>query len=268
MTSIYRRITKKSFVKTVGIPVYALLITAIFLLAVGQDFIYSKVRYTGFYLPESMLYNAYYLFFIPLTGFTSILYKRITIRKKWLQIMTCLVLGLLISVIHLLLSTVLFVSISNLFFTPPHRFSVMLKAYIANHFYLVLLWYIGYFFITKSNEKSVSEKANYPNQLVIKSGVKTVTVPINTIRLITTDKPYSVVHTHSQKLLDNRSLKAFEGLLDPTVFRRVHRSYILHSDKVIEFKSRSNGDYDAALDNGQTVRLSRHYRTNWSDLLG
>ncbi|MBP7644450.1 MAG: hypothetical protein KA767_13995, partial [Saprospiraceae bacterium] len=37
------------------------------LLAVFQDYLFSKFQDTGFYLSESLLYNAIWLFLIPLT---------------------------------------------------------------------------------------------------------------------------------------------------------------------------------------------------------
>ena len=101
----------------------------------------------------------------------------------------------------------------------------------------------------------------------MKIGSKLITVPTATIQFIATDKPYSVVHTADQKFMDAKSLKEFETELDPKIFLRVHRSTILNARCIKELKSRSNGDYDATLKNGQTFRLSRHYRSNWQQLL-
>ena len=70
-----------------------------------------------------------------------------------------------------------------------------------------------------------------------------------------------------KKYLDNRTLKEFENILSNNNFVRVHRSTIINKMFVKELKSRQNGDYDCMLKSGKIVRFSRHYRTNWGDLL-
>jgi two-component system LytT family response regulator len=55
--------------------------------------------------------------------------------------------------------------------------------------------------------------------------------------------------------------------LNSQIFLRVHRSAIVNKNHITELKSRKNGDYDGVLTNGQSVRFSRHYRQNWSELL-
>jgi two-component system LytT family response regulator len=72
---------------------------------------------------------------------------------------------------------------------------------------------------------------------------------------------------HHKRYFDSRTLKDFEDLLNPEFFLRVHRSSMVNTAYVKALTSRQNGDYDALLENGQTVRLSRHYRENWQQLL-
>ncbi|WP_103867619.1 LytTR family DNA-binding domain-containing protein [Aquimarina sp. I32.4] len=48
---------------------------------------------------------------------------------------------------------------------------------------------------------------------------------------------------------------------------KLHRSVIVNKNHITELKSRKNGDYDCILTNGQSIRLSRHYRQNWNELL-
>jgi len=88
-----------------------------------------------------------------------------------------------------------------------------------------------------------------------------------TIEFISTEKPYSVIYAEGRIFFDNRTLKELESKLSSTHFARVHRSIIINKRLVKELKSRQNGDYDCTLRSGQTVRLSRHYKTNWQDLL-
>ena len=76
-----------------------------------------------------------------------------------------------------------------------------------------------------------------------------------------------MIHTTSQKILHDESLKKLENVLDSQTFLRIHRSVIVNKNHITELKSRKNGDYDGILTNGQSIRFSRHYRQNWSELL-
>lgn len=107
----------------------------------------------------------------------------------------------------------------------------------------------------------------YPEKVRLKIGSKIITIPASTIQLISTDKPYTAVYTNGRRILDNKSLKEFQTKLDPTIFLRVHRSTIINAAYIKELKSRSNGDYDAKLENGEVIRLSRHFKNNWKQLI-
>lgn len=240
---------------------------SVFLLAVLQDYIYSRIQQTGFFLPESLLYNVFWAFFIPLSIFINRLTKISNPRNKLGKLPLNLALGVTFSLLHLLLFTSLFVVVSNLAFTPPHHFSTIFNAAFSNQFYLALVWYTIFPAVFISFGKPTKVTTAYPEKIKLKTGSKIITIPTSSIQLISTDKPYTIVYTNDQKILDNKSLMEFETELDPTIFLRVHRSVIINTAYVEELKSRGNGDYDARLENGQIIRLSRHYRSNWLPLL-
>jgi two-component system LytT family response regulator len=66
---------------------------------------------------------------------------------------------------------------------------------------------------------------------------------------------YCIDRTHTV----HRSLAAFERLLDPTQFVRIHRSMIVRLDRVREMFPGFNGDYDVILHNGTRLQLTRTY---------
>ena len=264
--SIY--ISKKIKILKIGkIPLYVIIVVFVFLLAVLQDYIYSSVQQTGFYLSESLLYNTFWAFFIPFTIFINRLIKIINPKSKWDKLPFNLGIGIAFSFLHIVLFASLFVLVSNLLFNPPHRFSNIFNAAFSNQFYIALVWYIIFPAIYSSRRKPINLTTPYPEKIKLKIGSKIITIPTSSIQLISTDKPYSIVYTNDQKFLDNKRLKEFERELDPAIFLRVHRSTIINSAYLKELKSRSNGDYDAKLANGQIIRLSRHYRNNWLKLL-
>ena len=249
------------------LPLYLILVVFVFLLAVLQDYIYSRIHNTGFYLSESSLYNTFWIFFIPLTISANRLIKIVNPKNKFTKLLLNFGIGLFFSFLHILLFASLYVLVSSLLFKPTHRFSNIFNSALSNQFYIALLWYIIFPAIYISNHKRTYLKKQYPNTIKLKIGSKIISVSTSTIQLISTDKPYSIVHTNDKKILDNKSLKEFETELDPSVFLRVHRSSIMNATYVKELKSRNNGDYDATLQSGQVIRLSRHFRNNWKQLI-
>jgi two-component system LytT family response regulator len=159
------------------------------------------------------------------------------------------------------------VLVSSFIFTPSHRFTSILNTALSNQLYIALFWYIIFPAIFSLRHKPNNFKKTYSDVLKLKIGSKILTLPTSSIEFISTEKPYSIVHTNNKKILDSKSLKEFETELDPTVFLRVHRSSIINATYVKELKSRSNGDYDAILENGKVIRLSRHFRSNWEQLI-
>lgn len=261
-------IDKKNKILRIGnTPLYGIILIFVIVLAVLQDYIYSKLQDTGFYLSESLLYNMFWMFFIPFTVFINRLISIINPKNKWTRLPYNLIVGVAFSLLHILAFASLFVLISYLVFTPSHRFSNIFYGALSNQFYITLLWYVICPIVYILKRKPANLTKRYPEKVKLKIGPKIITIPMSSIQLISTDKPYSIVYGNDQKFLDNKSLKEFETELDPTIFLRVHRSAIINSTYVKELKSRSNGDYDAKLENGQMIRLSRHYRTNWDQLL-
>ena len=152
-------------------------------------------------------------------------------------------------------------------YEPSHRFSTMFNTALSNQFYIAFLWYALFPIIYFTKNELTATTAQYSEKIKLKIGSKIIHLPLSAVQIISTDKPYSAVFANNQKFLDYKTLKQFEAELNPTLFLRVHRSTIINVTCIKELTSRSNGDYDALLENGQVVRFSRHYRNNWSHLL-
>lgn len=241
--------------------------------AIFQDYLFSRFRNTGFYISESFLYNTIWIFLLPLGVLEFSILKQIKSQRKVFYILTLFVLGILFSLVHILLFTLSFVGISLLVFVPSHRFLRIFKSALANQFHILFLFYLLapylYQFIRERQHKpgNTNPTTTYASTIRVKSSTTSILIEVRSIQFITTDKPYTAIVVHSEKYLHNNSLKKMEALLDPQYFIRVHRSTILNLSFVQELKSRQNGDYDALLENGQSVRLSRHYKNNWEKLL-
>lgn len=238
-----------------------------FVLAVLQDYIYSSLQHTGFYLSESSLYNTFWIFFIPFTACLNQLIKAINPKNKLRRLPLNLAFGVVFSLLHILLFASFFVFVSSLAFSPTHWFTNILNTALSNQFFIAFLWYGIFPAIYIAKLTPIPVVTAYSDKLKLKVGSKIMAIPTSAIQLIRTDRPYCVVYADGRRILNSQSLKEFETQLNPNIFLRVHRSSIINASFIEELKSRSNGDYDARLENGQIIRLSRHFRNNWKQLI-
>jgi len=84
-----------------------------------------------------------------------------------------------------------------------------------------------------------STKKNVDNKsITVKSGYDLHKLVLEDINFIESDGEYVHFHTKNQKVMSYQSLKFLEKTLDPTIFMRVHRSYIVNRTKVTALKGR------------------------------
>lgn len=240
-----------------------------YITVVLQDYLHSTIRTTGFFLAECILFNGYWILFIPI----SLLY----FNKYWLglnrgsriekKVILALLSGLLVSFLHVLLFSIIVTFFSGIFFDPSHRFNRIFLGSISNDFYITLLYYIAIPFVNPIFNKREIKIEDRPNQILIRKAGKILPLPVSEIQSFTSSKPYTAVNTHNKQHLIDKSLSELERVLDPAQFIRVHKSAILKKSAVNHLTSRKNGDYDAHLQNEQVIRMSRHYRENWNGLV-
>lgn len=239
-------------------------------LSIFQDYVYSRVQNTGFYLSESLLYNSIWAFLVPLIVLQIRLIKRFKFKRTFQKFGVLIVLSGAFIFLHILIFSIFFVSVSYFVFSPTHHFSHIFNTALSNQFYVLALFYFFIPLVSKSvlkTKKNILKPTETIETIKVKVGLKTISLTADNIESISTEKPYSVINSDEKKYLDNRTLKEFETVLNAKNFVRVHRSTIINKAFVKELKSRQNGDYDCILESGKIVRLSRHYRTNWKDLL-
>lgn len=216
-----------------------------------------------------MLYNIYWLFFIPFIKLAKYVKTRVQPKIKKTKTLYALASGLLFTALHISIFSILFIIGSNLIYEIPHRFSTIFKNAISSQSQITILVYLFLPFVIDYLNRKKNQNNGITEQKIItvKNGTRRVKIDTSTILYIQTDRPYTTMFVSNKKILSDESLKKLEKLLDPEIFIRVHRSTIINKNHVVEIKSRKNGDYDGILTNGQSVRFSRHYRQKWDTLL-
>ncbi|MCB0497067.1 MAG: LytTR family transcriptional regulator [Cyclobacteriaceae bacterium] len=239
-------------------------------LSIFQDYVYSRVQNTGFYLSESLLYNSIWGFLFPLALLQIRLFKRLHFKRRFEKLGASIALGGAFTLLHIIMFSAFFVTVSYFVFSPTHHFSHIFNAALSNQFYVLVLFYV-FIPLIASTVKNSNQNGQLPNEISekinVKIGLKTIALRTEIIEFISTEKPYSKINLGGKEYLDNRTLRDLESTLNSKLFVRVHRSAIINKNFVNELKSRQNGDYDCVLKSGKTVRFSRHYRANWQDLL-
>lgn len=118
--------------------------------------------------------------------------------------------------------------------------------------------------IGRSEEKELLENLlrnmQNPNQTKIAlpflGGVKFVA--LNEITHFEADSNYTIVHlSNLQKIVVSRVMHAFEDVLPPEQFLRIHKSYIVNLNYVKEYSGLQGGEL--VLSDGNTITFSKKY---------
>jgi two-component system LytT family response regulator len=100
----------------------------------------------------------------------------------------------------------------------------------------------------------------YAPHLVTRIGARDVIIPLGTIDYIEADDVYAAVVGGGRRHLVRTPLDALERALDPAVFARIHRSYIVRLDRVTEVRRGESGAPSLVLTCGVELPVSRRRR--------
>jgi len=105
-------------------------------------------------------------------------------------------------------------------------------------------------------------------RLVIKAAGRVFFLRLEEIDWIEAAGNYVKLHVGTETHLLRETMNALEGRLDPQQFVRIHRSTIVHLDRIQELQPWFHGDYRVILHDGTQLTLSRGYRPKLQELLG
>ena len=97
-------------------------------------------------------------------------------------------------------------------------------------------------------------------RIVVRSGARVMFIDVARIDRVEAEGNYVRLHVGTDSYLIRETMLAMEQRLGTTRFIRIHRSRIVNAERVKELRVTQLGDYEAVLQNGTALGVSRHYR--------
>ncbi len=103
-------------------------------------------------------------------------------------------------------------------------------------------------------------EAQYAAKLTIRDGTDVALIPVATIEWVDAAGDYMCIHAQNKTHVMRVTMTQLEGLLDPAMFLRVHRSTLVNAQHVVGLAGHDNGEFFVTLTNGARLKVSRGYR--------
>lgn len=111
-----------------------------------------------------------------------------------------------------------------------------------------------------SEDSELVSASRFEKLINIKDRGQIFRVDVDTIERIEAAGDYMCIYTADNSLILRETMKDLEKRLDPRVFQRVHRSWIVNLGLVRQVKPHTNGECFLVLESGADVKVSRSYR--------
>jgi two-component system, LytTR family, response regulator len=121
---------------------------------------------------------------------------------------------------------------------------------------------------TKPLLETASKQPNQNQRIVVKTGSKIKIIPVDDILYLEAADDYVKIHTKEGGFLKNKTMSHFEDTLDPLVFVRTHRSYMVHVQRITRIEPYEKESFVALLTNGAQVPVSKSGYSKLKTVLG
>jgi two-component system, LytTR family, response regulator len=105
-------------------------------------------------------------------------------------------------------------------------------------------------------------------RIVIKDGSKIKIIPVHEVFYLEAADDYVKIHTKDGYFLKNKTMAHFEKTLDPQLFVRSHRSYIVNVQQITRIDPYEKDSHVAILRTGARVAVSRNGYSRLREVLG
>lgn len=116
-------------------------------------------------------------------------------------------------------------------------------------------------------EGSATEDQSWPEKITVKDGSDIQFIRVTDIEWVDAAGDYMCIHAVGKTHIMRITMKQLEGMLNPAVFLRVHRSTIVNNRCVTGAQTLSNGEYLLNLEGGAQLKVSRSYKDRIREFL-
>lgn len=97
----------------------------------------------------------------------------------------------------------------------------------------------------------------YPERIVVKDGTKVTLIPVVKLDYAEATDDYVTLVSEGKKHLKQQTISGLEMALDPALFVRIHRSYVVNLERVAKIEPYGKDSKVAILTNGVRLPVSR-----------
>jgi two-component system LytT family response regulator len=106
------------------------------------------------------------------------------------------------------------------------------------------------------------------SRLVVRDGAKVQIIPAARLDYVEAQDDYVALHSDKKSYLKQQSIASVEARLDPQVFVRIHRSYLVNIERIVRIEPYSKDSKVAVLHDGTQLPVSRAGQARLKVLLG
>ncbi len=110
---------------------------------------------------------------------------------------------------------------------------------------------------TSGINNTLKQKAGTLERVAVKTGNKINVVQAEDIFYLEAQDDYVMIYSKAGKFLKQQTMKYFVEALDPGIFMRVHRSYIVNLNEIIQIEPYEKDSHLIVLRNGAKIPVSR-----------
>jgi two-component system, LytTR family, response regulator len=108
----------------------------------------------------------------------------------------------------------------------------------------------------------------YAHRVVVRDGGRVFLIPAERLDYAQAQDDYVELHSEGKTYLKTQTLGSLEAALDPAVFVRVHRSFLVRLDRIRSIELYAKNSRVAVLADGTQVPVSREGHARLQELLG
>jgi two-component system LytT family response regulator len=104
---------------------------------------------------------------------------------------------------------------------------------------------------------TATEAEGYLTRIVFRKGAGIKIIALNLITYLAAEDDYVMIYYNEGKALKPKTMRYYEEHLPPSLFLRVHRSYMVNIEQISRLEPYSKDNYVAVLKSGEKIPVSR-----------